>query len=317
MSGINWSEFVMNNEPELKVFGSKNMNTSETNFHRPPQTSFSFNGKGDNYRSHTNSFSFNGKGDNYRSQPSSFSFNRPQPASFFYGKDDNYRSHRNSFSFNGRSDNRSQTSSFGFGDTVPQQSFGSESKANKDYIAESYEDFVAMFPEHKENIVDNNPKETPKKITNALLKLDKVSNTINGFMEDFLSSSGIMNNTEYLDLWKSSGNQEKLFAYIKQKKIKMKETIEERNAKKMEKKIKRETKLKEIHQKRMVKQQSKPKTAFYYFKEDETVKLKLEHPTWNRKEVHAELQKKWKAIKNTDEARPYREKTKSTEDTSA
>ena len=161
------------------------------------------------------------------------------------------------------------------------------------------------------------PKETPKKITNALLKLDKVSNTINGFMEDFLSSSGITNNTEYLDLWKSSGNQEKLFGYIKQKKIKMKETIEERNAKKLEKKTKRETKLKDIHQKRMDKQQSKPKTAFYYFKEDETVKLKLEHPTWNRKEVHAELQKKWKEIKNTDEAKPYREKTKLNEDASA
>ena len=90
----------------------------------------------------------------------------------------------------------------------------------------------------------------------------------------------------------------------------MKETIEERNAKKLEKNLKREDKLKGIHQKRMDKQQTKPKTAFYYFKEDETLKLKLEHPTWARKEVHAELQKKWKVMKNTEEAKPYREKTK-------
>jgi hypothetical protein len=89
----------------------------------------------------------------------------------------------------------------------------------------------------------------------------------------------------------------------------MKETIEERNAKKFEKKLKRETKLKDIHQKRMDTQESKPKTAFYYFKEDETLKLKLEHPTWNRKEVYSELQKKWKVIKNTEDAKPYREKT--------
>jgi len=149
-----------------------------------------------------------------------------------------------------------------------------------------------------------------KKNTNALIKLDKVNSTINSFITDFLSNSDITNNKEYLDLWNNYETQDKLCLYIKQKKLKMKETIDERNAKKLEKNLKREGKLKAIHQKRMDKQENKPKTAFYYFKQDETIKLKLEHPTWNRKEVHSELQKKWKLIKTNEESRPYREKTK-------
>jgi hypothetical protein len=165
-------------------------------------------------------------------------------------------------------------------------------------------------PSQSEKIIE---EEKPKKISNALLKLDKVNSTINGFVEEFLSTSGISNNKEYLELWNNTENQNKLCMYIKQKKIKMKETVEERHAKKQEKNLKRENKLKDIHQKRMDKQQSKPKTAFSYFKEDQTIKFKIEHPSWNRKEIHAELQKKWKLIKNTEEAKPYREKTKNDE----
>jgi hypothetical protein len=53
---------------------------------------------------------------------------------------------------------------------------------------------------------EKNEKTQPKKITNALLKLDKVNMTINRFVEEFLSTSKIYNNNEYLDLWRSSTN---------------------------------------------------------------------------------------------------------------
>jgi hypothetical protein len=301
MSGINWSDFGKNIEPELKIFSSnKNIfptrNWSGFGRNNQPELSNSNIFPTRNYRDWRQPYNNENKPDrfgqqnyNYRSEPVAFGQQN-------YRKTDSYNKEPVTFRF------------------------GQTNKMVKDFNDHNTVNNTAKFPD---TIIKNSeeksvevPKETPKKITNALLKLDKVSNTINGFMEDFLCNSGISNNKEYLDLWKSSGNQEKLCLYIKQKKIKMKETIEERNAKKLEKNLKRETKLKDIHQKRMDKQQSKPKTAFYYFKEDETVKLKLEHPTWNRKEVHAELQKKWKAIKNTDEARPYREKTKSDEDAS-
>ena len=302
MSGINWSDFGKNIEPELKIF-SKNIFPTRnwSDFDRN-------NGSGSelnvfptrNYQDWRQPYNNGNKsfGHNYRSKPVAFGQqsynNRPKSDRF---DQQNYK----------KTEYRPEPVAFG----------QTKDRTVKDFNDHNTVNNTANVPDTTIKNSEEKSVEVPKKITNALLKLDKVSNTINDFMEDFLSDSGITNNTEYLDLWKSSGNQEKLFAYIKQKKIKMKETIEERNAKKMEKKIKRETKLKDIHQKRMDKQQSKPKTAFYYFKEDETIKLKLEHPSWNRKEVHAELQKKWKAIKNTDEARPYREKTKSNEDTSA
>jgi len=312
MSGINWSTFVMNNEPELKIFGSKN-NTNTTSF---------INSTG-SYRSEPRMFGHSTPTSSNRYESNTI-HRRNEPATNFNSYESNTFRGRNeptrnfnsyeSNTIRGRNEPTTNFKNNGYFTkfSVEQKNYSTQ-KNNKDVIVE--------FPDNSTNIIKNpeeklveKPKETPKKITTALLKLDKVNNTINGFMEDFLSNSDISNNKEYLDLWKSSGNQDKLCLYIKQKKIKMKETIEERNAKKMEKKTKRETKLKDIHQKRMDKQQSKPKTAFYYFKEDETIKLKLEHPTWNRKEVHAELQKKWKEIKNTEEAKPYREKTKLNEE---
>ena len=336
MSTTNWFNISKNIEPELKIF-KENKNTF---VNQPPETNglSAFAKPGSDSNTIIKEFGSNFKTTNFGTNFKPISTNN-------FGSRFNPAINNN---FGTRSNNNFGTN---FGERSNNNfgtNFGARSNTNfgTNFGARGNSDFGASFTpwskkgfetninypnkEDKEprNITDKEQtqkkdfdaivsKEHPKKITNALLKLDKVNNTINTFMEDFLRESGIENNNEYLDLWKSSENQDKLCLYIKQKKIKMKETIEERNAKKLEKKVKRETKLKGIHQKKMDKQESKPKTAFYYFKEDETLKLKLEHPTWNRKEVHAELQKKWKDIKTTEEARPYREKTKINENVTA
>jgi hypothetical protein len=105
----------------------------------------------------------------------------------------------------------------------------------------------------------------------ALLKLEKVSNTLNNFIRDFIVNSGIENNKEYLEAWNSQETQTKLNAYIKQKKIKMKETVEERNKKKLEKKIKMQNRNKDKNTARVNK--SKENKEKYKKKDKEPSKV--------------------------------------------
>lgn len=151
-------------------------------------------------------------------------------------------------------------------------------------------------------------KKTPEKIKPPTPNILKISDTFNTFIEEFVEGIPSVISKDFLDIWKSSETQNKLNAFIKQKKIKMKVSKEELNQKKVEKKVKRETKMKEIQQKKVDKHKNKPKSAFFFFKEIETKKIKEEFPTLNRKDIHSELQKKWKVIKNTDESKPYKQK---------
>ena len=76
---------------------------------------------------------------------------------------------------------------------------------------------------------------------------------------------------------------------------------------KLEKKnriIKRE---KDKQLKKVEKAQSKPKTGFYFFKLEEEQKIKIEVPTIDKKDIHKELQKRWKDIKKTDKYSYYNE----------
>jgi hypothetical protein len=138
--------------------------------------------------------------------------------------------------------------------------------------------------------------------------LSKISEVFNTFIEDFAENLPNFIGKDFIDFWQSSENQNKLNMLIKHKKIKMKDTIEELNEKKLQKKIKRETKIKELQSNRIEKEKSKPKSAFAFFKNDETKKIKEEFPTINKKDIHSELQKRWKKIKNTEESKIYIEK---------
>ena len=156
----------------------------------------------------------------------------------------------------------------------------------------------------KKDIVEENKisQETPEKLKSPSPNILKISDALNSFIEEFAP------NKDFLDIWKSSETQNKLNNFIKQKKIKMKVSKEELNEKKLEKKIKRETKMKEIQQKKVDKHKNKPKSAFFFFKEVESKKIKEQLPLINKKDVHSELQKRWKTLKNTDDAKPYKQK---------
>lgn len=138
--------------------------------------------------------------------------------------------------------------------------------------------------------------------------LDKISGVFNTFMEDFAENLPDFVTKDFLDFWKNSENQNKLSLLLKEKKIKMKDTQEELNQKKLEKKLKRETKMKELQSNRIEKEKSKPKSAFFFFKNDETKKIKEQFPDMSVKDIHNELQKRWKKIKKTEESKIYKQK---------
>lgn len=85
----------------------------------------------------------------------------------------------------------------------------------------------------------------------------------------------------------------------KEKKEKYKQKCIELKLEKKNKIIKRE---RDKQIKRVEKAQSRPKSGFYFFKidEEENIKKRL-----NDKDVHKELQKLWKEIKNTDKYNYY------------
>ena len=138
--------------------------------------------------------------------------------------------------------------------------------------------------------------------------LSKLSEVLNTFIEDFAGDLPDFINKDFLDFWKSSENQNKISVLLKEKKIKMKQSDEELKQKKLEKKIKRETKMKVLQSNKIEKAKNKPKSAFVFFKNDEIKKIKEEFPTMNKKEIHYELQKRWKKIKNTEESKIYKER---------
>ena len=65
--------------------------------------------------------------------------------------------------------------------------------------------------------------------------------------------------------------------------------------KKKEKRIERDRKRQE---ERVAKAQSKPKEPFYFFKQEEILKIKEEFPEFDKKSIDKEVQKRWKVEKS-------------------
>ena len=72
----------------------------------------------------------------------------------------------------------------------------------------------------------------------------------------------------------------------------------EDNKAKLEKRL---TKMKERNDKKIMKAQARPKSAYYFFIQDEKSKIIEENKGLDKKQVHNELQKKWKDLKTVDE----------------
>jgi hypothetical protein len=73
------------------------------------------------------------------------------------------------------------------------------------------------------------------------------------------------------------------------------ERIRLEKQKKKEKRIERDRKRQE---ERVAKAQAKPKDPFYFFKQEEILKIKAEFPEFNKKEIDKEVQKRWKLEKS-------------------
>ena len=72
----------------------------------------------------------------------------------------------------------------------------------------------------------------------------------------------------------------------------------EENKAKLEKRL---TKMKERNDKKIAKAQGRPKSAYYFFIQEEKPKIIAENTGLDKKQVHNELQKRWKDLKTTDE----------------
>jgi hypothetical protein len=72
----------------------------------------------------------------------------------------------------------------------------------------------------------------------------------------------------------------------------------EENKAKLEKRL---TKMKERNDKKIMKAQARPKSAYFFFIQDEKPKIIAENTGLDKKQVHNELQKRWKELKTVDE----------------
>jgi len=163
----------------------------------------------------------------------------------------------------------------------------------------------------------DNPAVTQKTIQPNQAKLVKrtafVCKNINDFMEKFFD------NTELLDELNSEDNQQKLRLLTNINKVKCKKDeyteedikrkaerkAERKEIKKLEKQVKKtETQINKL--------KGRPKSAYYYYAIDEKIKVLIEHPEWNNKdsnkEIHLELQRRWKEARLTDKLKFYQDK---------
>ena len=69
---------------------------------------------------------------------------------------------------------------------------------------------------------------------------------------------------------------------------------------KQEKLEKRLNKMKERNDQKVQKAMTRPKSAYFFFKNDEQIKIKTENDAITKKEMHLELQKRWKSLRTTD-----------------
>ena len=121
-------------------------------------------------------------------------------------------------------------------------------------------------------------------------KTQPVIENINEYMKTFVT---IDNN--FQELWNTVENQYNFRMFISEKKISMKKA-------KIVDDIARKEKIKEKIQKRkkIPEINNKPKHPYYFFKNEESIRIKEESPLLNKTDIHHELQKRWKTIKEND-----------------
>ena len=126
-------------------------------------------------------------------------------------------------------------------------------------------------------------------------KVNFVLDAMNSHVRNFLSG------TKLLEDWDNIEHQNNLINFIKENKIKMPNP----NAEiiKMEKKLEKKNKIIEREKNKQIikvqKSQEKIKSPFFFYKNEEEIIIKNDNPTFNKKDIHNELQKKWKMLKQS------------------
>lgn len=155
---------------------------------------------------------------------------------------------------------------------------------------------------------------TTDTITNdikALVKAKVVKKTqlVLESMNEYINN--LKTESDFHSTWNDLDNQIKFREFVYEKKICMKNPFkaEELAKIKLEKKEKREGKAKKRQEEKVQKQQERPKSSYYFFRNDESIVIKVEFPDFNKKDIHNELQKRWKDIrsKNIERYNYYKE----------
>jgi len=150
----------------------------------------------------------------------------------------------------------------------------------------------------KTNDVSNLKMPNIKLIKRTKLVCDSLNEFLNGFFQ----------NDEEKQRWTDFEQQTKFRQFIRDNKLKMRNPNweEEKKQKKEEKLQKRKDKAKEIQEKRVAKAQSRPKSAYYFYKKEEEVKIKEENPEFTKKDIHKKLQEGWQVIKKDKNSEIYK-----------
>jgi len=131
-------------------------------------------------------------------------------------------------------------------------------------------------------------------------KVQFVSDAFNKYIREFLIDS-----PHILSEWDKLEHQNKLNQFINENKIKMPNpnAEEEKLKRKLEKKNKIVEREKNKQIARVQKSQERPKSPYYYFKKEEEIVIKDNNPDFTKKDIHVELQKRWKILKESNSER--------------
>ena len=191
--------------------------------------------------------------------------------------------------------------------SVPEEIVSNTVDVNVEFNVEFNVDFNTELDPVLEPLNKTEVKHQPNQ-AKLVKRTANVCKNINSFMEKFFD------NTEILDEWNSEDNQQKLRLITNANKVKCKkdeDTEEDKKRKAERKEIKKaENNVKKV-EKQTNKLKGRPKSAYYYYAIDEKIKVLIEHPEWNKqnnKEIHIELQRRWKEARLTDKLKFYQDK---------
>ena len=158
-----------------------------------------------------------------------------------------------------------------------------------------------------ENVIKQPPLQPQPNQTKLNKRTDPVLKVINDFFIIRFKPSD-----ESLKKWNTYENQYKIRLLINEKKFKCKKEEDDEETilrKQKRKEKKKDEKVVKKAEKQINKLKGRPKSACFYFIQDEKPNVLLDHPEWNNKEhkgeIYLELQNRWKITRLTNKLEHY------------